>query len=148
MRRNSTLIVIVAAALMAVAAACGGGGGGDSLAGSTWKMIQLGPAGFPVPAMFQVDVNMELSADGTTIKGSGGCNGYSGSYAVVEDAFTTSNLSWTEIGCTEPEGIFEQENRFFGLLASVETFFIQGDKLTLNAPGDELLVFLRTGGGE
>jgi len=145
MRKYSTLIVIAAVAVMAVAAACGGG---DSLAGSTWKMIQLGPAGFPVPAMFQVDVNMELSVDGTTIKGSGGCNGYSGSYAMVDDTFTTSNLSWTEIGCSEPEGIFEQENRFFSLLSSVETFFIQGDKLTLNAPGDELLVFLRTGGGE
>jgi heat shock protein HslJ len=147
MRRNSTLIVIVAAALMAVAAACGGGGG-DSLAGSTWRMIQLGPAGFPVPAMFQVDVTMELSADGTSMNGSGGCNGYSGSYAVVEDAFTTDNLSWTEIGCSEPEGIFDQENRFFGLLTSVETFFISGDKLTLNAPGDDLIVFLHTGGEE
>lgn len=145
MRRYSTLTVIAAAALMAVAAACGGGGG-DSLAGTSWRLIQLGPAGFPVPAIFQVDVNMDLSVDGTSIKGSGGCNGYSGSYASADGTFSTSNVSWTEIGCSEPEGILEQETRFFGLLTTVESFFLQGDKLTLNAPGDELLVFLRVGG--
>jgi heat shock protein HslJ len=143
MRRYSTLIVTVAAALMALAAACSGG---DTLVGTSWKMIQLGPAGFPVPAIFQVEVNMELSVDGTSIKGSGGCNSYSGSYTVAEGTFATSDVSWTEISCSEPQGILEQETRFFNLLATVESFIIRGDKLTLNAPGDELIVFLRVGG--
>ena len=143
MRRCSTLIVIVTAALTALAAACSGG---DSLVGTSWNMIQLGPAGFPEPALFQVEVNMELSVDGTSIKGSGGCNSYSGSYTAADGTFATSDVSWTEIGCSEPQGILGQEARFFSLLTTVESFILQGDKLTLNAPGDELIVFLRVGG--
>ena len=113
MRTKATLFLVGLTAVLALAAACGGDDG-DPVAGTTWKMIQLGPKGFPgsadrlVPAMFLVDVTIEFSADGTTIKGSGGCNSYSGSYTLVGDAFSTSNLSWTEIGCTEPQGIFEQ----------------------------------------
>jgi heat shock protein HslJ len=94
--------------------------------------------------MFLVDVTIEFSADGTTIKGSGGCNSYSGSYTLVGDAFSTSNLSWTEIGCTEPQGIFEQEALYFDLLTSVDSFIIRDNKLTMNTPGEELIVFLRT----
>ncbi len=143
MRRFTALILVAVTAAMALAAC--GGGGGDSLAGTTWKMIQLGPAGFPVPAMFLVNVNIEFSEDGTSIKGSGGCNSYSGSYTSEGEAFSTSDVSWTEMACTEPEGISEQETRFFGLLTTVDSFIIRGNKLTFNAPGDELIVFLRTG---
>ena len=145
MRTKAVLFLVGLTAVLALAAACGGGDDGDSLAGTTWKMIQLGPAGFPVPAMFLVDVNIEFSVDGTTIKGSGGCNSLFGSYTVEEDAFSTSNVSWTEIFCTEPQGIFEQEARYFDLLTKVESFVLRDNKLTMNAPGDELIVFLRTG---
>lgn len=144
MRTKAAIFLVGLTAVLTLAAACGGGGG-DPVADTTWKMIQLGPRGFPVPAMFLVDVTIEFSADGTTIKGSGGCNSYSGSYTLVGDAFSTSNLSWTEIDCTEPEGISEQEARYFEILTSVDSFFIRDNKLTMNAPGEELLVFLRTG---
>jgi heat shock protein HslJ len=145
MRTKAALFLVGLAAVLVLAAACGGDGSGDPLAGSTWKMNQLGPAGAPVPAMSLVDVNIEFSADGTTIKGSGGCNSYSGSYTLDGDAFATSNVSWTEIGCTEPQGIFKQEALYFDLMTSAQSFVIRSDELTLKAPGDRLIVFVRAG---
>ncbi len=144
MRTKAAIFLVGLTAVLTLAAACGGGGG-DPVAGTTWKMIQLGPRGFPVPAMFLVDVTIQFSADGTTINGSGGCNSFSGNYTIGDGAFSTSNVSWTEIGCTEPQGIFEQEARYFELLTSVDSFIIRDNKLTMNAPGEELIVFLRTG---
>ena len=46
MRTKATLFLVGLTAVLALAAACGGDDG-DPVAGTTWKMIQLGPKGFP-----------------------------------------------------------------------------------------------------
>ena len=143
-RTKVAVALAVVVAVMALAAACGGDAA-DPLAGTSWSLISLGPAGFPEPAMFGVQVTAEFSEDGTSFRGSGGCNSFSGTYQVDGEAFSHTGLSWTEIGCITPEGIFEQETRFFDLLAGAESFTIKGLRLTLHAPDDEILIFLRTG---
>ncbi len=53
-------------------------------------------------------------------------------------------LATTEIACTEPEGVDEQERGYFAALASVVRFEQTGPKLTLfNAKGQMAVMLAR-----
>ena len=143
MRRGA--IALAAAAAGMLLAGCGGGGA-DGLAGTSWTLVSLGPEGFPEPAIFGSKVTVEFSGSGDAIDGSGGCNSYSGEYATAGDVFKIRELMFTERACLEPEGVLEQEARYFEILASSRSHSVDGPRLTLRAPEDRVLIFRREGG--
>ena len=69
---------------------------------------------------------------GETVSGSAGCNDYSGPYELNEAQILVGPLANTEMACTEPEGIMEQENEFLAALESVATYVIDGDMLDMH----------------
>ena len=85
-------------------------------------------------------MSAEFSPDGS-ITGGAGCNSYRGSYVSSDDTISVDAVSFTEIGCTEPEGILEQEERFLLMLSDSATFEIDADALTLTTASGETLLF-------
>jgi heat shock protein HslJ len=80
-----------------------------------------------------VIVGTELTmrfADGT-VRGSAGCNEYSGAYGLDGEQISVGPLANTERACTEPEGIMSQETEFLSALQSAATYTIDGERLDM-----------------
>jgi heat shock protein HslJ len=71
------------------------------------------------------------------IRGTAGCNRYSGAYATEEDRIKISELISTKMACTA-DGVMEQETRFLDTLSKVETWAIDGQTLSFKYPGGQL----------
>ena len=82
--------------------------------------------------------------DAGTVAGSSGCNTFSGPYEEDGARLRIGPLVTTEIACTEPEGVDEQERGYVAALASVVRFEQAGPKLTLfNAKGQMAVTLVR-----
>ncbi len=77
-----------------------------------------------------------------TVAGSSGCNTFSGPYEEDGAQLRIGPLATTEIACTEPEGVDEQERGYVAALASVVRFEQAGPKLTLFNAKDQMAVTL------
>lgn len=120
------------------------GGSSDSILLGVWYLSSLGDPAYPDSPLPDTNISAEFSPDGS-ITGGAGCNIYRGSYVSSDDTISVYLMSFTEIGCTEPEGILEQEEKFLFLLSDSETFDIDADALTLTTPSGETLLFHREG---
>jgi heat shock protein HslJ len=99
---------------------------GLSALNTQWRLQAFGKLGEEVPTLSasQVSITFELSTMGSgSIRGSGGCNGFSGSVeAVANGAIAISNLGFTDMACGSPTGVMAQEDRFFAELPNVIGF--------------------------
>lgn len=125
------------------------GGPGELTAGG-WRLETLGANGTEVPPIAGTEVSVVFAADGR-ISGTGGCNRFSGSYEMGEDASVSfSPLAATRMAC--PPQIMSQEDSFFVALGRVTRFEIEGDRLSLAASdGSRVLRFVaveETNGGD
>lgn len=91
-----------------------------------------------VPA--EPEITAEFISSGGTVRGSAGCNSYSGSYELEDDRLTIGPVASTEMFCMEPEGVMDREQEYLGLLQLAESYEIAGDELTINS-GGQVLVF-------
>ncbi len=104
--------------------ACATSSGG--LAGSEW-----GPANAP-------NTFIQFKQDGVA-SGSGGCNGFSGSYEVSGNSLKFSPLASTKRGCVGE--VMEQEIAFFNALSKVASFELNQEKkelVLMSSDGQEL----------
>lgn len=84
--------------------------------------------------------------DGTTLRlnfyesprvtASAGCNTLDGRYQLVDGTFVLSNAAMTAIGCDTPR--HEQDDWYFGFLASSPSIEIEGDSLVLAGEGTRI----------
>ena len=97
-----------------------------------------------------VDLKESSLVEGTTltirfhdgnVKGSSGCNTFSGRYEVQKESITISALNLTTDNCMKP-GIMDQERTFTNFLANVDSFVVTKDELTLTAKDDSLVKFI------
>ena len=113
----------------------------NPLAGTEWRLVELGKAGSPAAVMGS-NPTAEFSAKAMT--GWTGCNSYEGRYSVRQSKLRLDDLTWTEKGCPS-QGLFRQEQRMQDSLATVERFEVSGERLTLHSEGGQALVFQRVG---
>ena len=81
------------------------------------------------------------------VRGSTGCNQYSGPYSVDGESLEIGDLATTRMACPPPRD--EVEREYVSALGLVTTWAIDGDELVLSdASGEELLRYTqaRTGG--
>jgi len=71
--------------------------------------------------------------------GLAGCNSFWGAYTTDGDTLSISSLDSTNLSCTEPAGIMEQEVAYLGALRDAATFNIRGDALQLRAADGALV---------
>ena len=83
----------------------------------------------------------EVTADfhGGTIRGSGGCNSYSGGYTVDDNALTIGTLSVNLKFCTKP-GIMDQETAYLSALRTAATYTTTGSTLEIRDASKKLIL--------
>lgn len=126
MRRAALLLM----ATTILATGCGGGGGSSAeldLPGTSWTLADPGEATAPPTLQFAA----------ATVSGSGGCNGFSGSYEVDGERLSFGPLKATQIGCPEP--LAAAERRFFAALEEVSHGRLEDGELILAGDGGATL---------
>lgn len=124
-----------------------------ALAGTDWNVILYVEGSSMVELWPGTEITLSFG-DGT-ISGSGGCNQYDGTYAVdgpydeftegVRDeadgqAITVDIVAVTEIGCTEPSGVMDQESEYLKALESSARWLIARGNLLLRTPDGFFLI--------
>jgi heat shock protein HslJ len=113
------------------------------LAGNTWWTLAsfAGDDGTLTPVLDGTAVTATFSAEGS-LGGSAGCNHYSADYTVDGESLTIEPAIRTEMYCSEPPGIMDQEDRYLALLTEVASYRMEDGLLTLmDSDGVDLLVF-------
>jgi heat shock protein HslJ len=131
------VVALAGIAILAVAACQGAdSAASDPLDGTSWVLMayrKTSPiSGTTITAMFE---------DGQ-VRGSAGCNSYSGSYQVSGDTITVGAVAITEMACLEPEGVMEQELLFVEFLTDAQTFRLADGQLQTFRPDGEALTFI------
>ncbi|HEX8035813.1 MAG TPA: META domain-containing protein [Ktedonobacterales bacterium] len=117
-----------------------------ALAQSTWTLTQLvvnGHEQLLVPSHAPT-LHFQPQDDLTGgIRGTGGCNSYSGSYTLTDTMLRISTLGTTNMACTA--NVMDEEYAYLGALPHVERYNLGGDTLMLgSADGSVRLTFHAT----
>ena len=134
------LPVIVGIGVLALVISCSGGD--ESLRGTSWTLVALGPAADPQPTLDGSAATLSLSEDGNEVTGYTGCNSYWGSYKAGGESFTTEELSWHETGCPTAD-MFEQERAMKDILIGAKGYSSSESWLTIESADGRALVFER-----
>ncbi len=106
-----------------------GPGADRPLVGTVWHVIGGVPGIAPVP---DTTVTVVFAADGT-VRGTAGCNYYTGSYQRDRQQLTIQGMDKTVMACLDP-GVRAQEHRFLDVLRQVTAGEITGTTLRLATP--------------
>jgi heat shock protein HslJ len=112
------------------------------LTGTVWQlnMYNNGKEAL-VSTLAGTEITAVFGEDGT-LSGSAGCNNYSATYTVADDAITVSAPATTRMICAEPAGVMEQETAYLTALAMAATYTIVGDELEIaDADGNMWLTY-------
>ena len=114
----------------------------NPLANTEWQLVAMGNADSPTEVVAGNPSAKFTTA--TDMTGWTGCNAYGARYTVGESDLRLDELMWTEAGCPS-QALFRQEQRMQDLLATVETFEVSDERLTLHSEGGQVMVFERAG---
>jgi heat shock protein HslJ len=105
-----------------------------TLTGQDWTLVTL--SGAPVPP--DLTVSASFSEDGT-VSGSGGCNRYTGPYAVEGDTLTVGPLASTRMSCGPVAN--DLERTYLSALETAVGFAISGTDMVISTAADVTLEF-------
>ena len=92
----------------------------------------------PIP---QTSIRLSFK-EHTWLEGDAGCNRYTASYDRKADAgLKVSEILSTRMFCASPEGVMQQESRYFNLLKQVDSYHAQPHQLDLLVDGAVVLSF-------
>lgn len=144
----SSLVGMASATLLAACASIGSSGPDPSelvqLRGTNWKLESMLGEATLESAPVTLLVTMDGPVLGVTprVEGTGGCNRYFCSFELDGDRLKIYRPLATRKSRRDPEGIMEQEQKYFGLLTEVTSFEILGKQLVLySGDGDPLMKF-------
>jgi putative lipoprotein len=100
-----------------------------------------------------ISINGNDPLEGTTVtlnvtsarvfRGNGGCNDYGAEYQADGGSISVSNLQYTEVGCTDPAGVMEQEQQYFTMVNAASSLTVEGGKLQMTTSSGDTLIFKR-----
>ena len=82
-----------------------------------------------------------LAFENDGVAGNASCNQYFGGYEIDGSSISFGQLASTEMFCGEP-GVMEQETAYLAALASVDTWSMDGETLTLSSGDTALLAYV------
>ena len=114
----------------------------NPLAGRNYNLIGL----YNNPTLQGTTVTASFGTEGQ-LNGSGGCNNYNGRYTVESNRITVSDLTTTNVLCSEPPGVMEQESAYVTALRTVASFEFVTETVMImrNAAGQEILRYEQVG---
>ncbi|MFC1899193.1 DUF4382 domain-containing protein [Chloroflexota bacterium] len=108
---------------------------------TTWILQSYGEPGNLKDIITDTEITAEFVSSEGTVKGSAGCNSYSGSYEVEDSQLSIPGpIGATEMYCAEPEGVMDQEQEYLAALQLAESYEINDDELRIIC-GSQVLVF-------
>jgi heat shock protein HslJ len=111
-----------------------------TLTGRTWHLRRLaGDGGEMVPAIPRGGVTAVFTGDGH-LSGAAGCNFYGTYYRTEGEKVYIEEIAHTDFFCSSPEGILDQEQRYFSLLDRSAAYEIDGGTLTLYGESETALL--------
>ena len=112
-----------------------------ALEGTTWVLTSIQTGSDSMSSPIWGAEATAIVEDGA-IGGTTGCNSYSGEFAVDGANIEIGELIQTEMYCTEPEGVMEQEADYLEALSRAGSYEIVRERLTLfDAEGTPLLTY-------
>ncbi len=100
------------------------------LAGSEWTIHAYNDGkGGVTTVIADTEITMAFDDDGN-VSGSAGCNLYNGRYEAGNEVLSFGTIQSTKKMCIEPE-VMEQEAAFLAALATVNSYHIDGDQITM-----------------
>ena len=135
------LIVLLVSINFALLACASSEKASPNLDGTFWKLDSyLNDGGEMVKVLPDSIVNIEFNDDQASGKAS--CNSYGTTYTKNGENISFGPTMSTLMMCMEPEGIMDQENVYLINLASVDSYQITGEQLTLfNSDGEAVLIY-------
>ncbi|HMQ35320.1 MAG TPA: META domain-containing protein [Chloroflexaceae bacterium] len=109
------------------------------ITGPTWELVSLTPAGGAAEDTTGGGITLSFGPE-NAVSGSGGCNNYRSSYTTTGSGNIDFGAAAATLrACDEPEG--SREGRFFVALDAVNTYALDGGRLTLSADDGTELIF-------
>lgn len=125
MTNRTALLVLSALAALLLSACTTAGAAAAPIAGTTWSFVLI-DGQKPVSGRAALTINAKsLSADA-------GCNGMGGDLTIEPGRLMTGPIISTMMFC---DGVMEQEKAVSALLGASPQYKVEGDSLTLTAPG-------------
>ncbi len=103
------------------------------VSGTQWRLVSMGRVGAETNVTSGTTVTLKFSNDGR-ISGSGGCNSYGGSYKVVGDQITFSQVFSTRRACIDADGN-RKEAQYFSALGLALRFRLISTRLSIYYDG-------------
>lgn len=110
-----------------------------ALDGTAWALDTLIDGELAMSVLTTTTPSLAVDTGEGSLRGTTGCNGFSGAVVVEGRAFTVAEMTWTEIGC-EPD-IMRQETLILDVLQNAESYEIDGDHLTIFSTEGRSLVY-------
>jgi heat shock protein HslJ len=138
MNAKHTAIATLIGVIILVLAACGGTGttSADPLDGTAWELTAYGTSE-PIPG-----TTITATFEEGQMRGSAGCNTYSGSYQVDGEFINVGQLAMTEMACLQPEGVMDQELMYLEFLRGARIFELGDGGLRIFRSDGEALTFV------
>jgi len=118
-----------------------GCGTGPSIENVRWILLSYGDPETPYAVLPDTSVTARFNSGTKQIRGSGGCNTYTGEYEIEENSLTlTGPFAVTEMWCGNEIGA--QESTYLEILLTAESYEID-DNILLIRCGDDVLYYER-----
>jgi putative lipoprotein len=133
--RNLTLSVLF---LIGLLQGCSATAQDEQTLVGTWQVQRIAAQALPADSAPTLTFDKDKRAHGN-----GGCNRYQGSYETTGQNLTFGPLAATRMACPAPQ--MDAEQLFFGNLAKVTSYHLEGTALNLRAADGEVVMVLRQG---
>jgi len=122
-----------------------------SLEGTTWtltafieeRVVEGMPAPLPMPTDLLPETQITATFEDARVRGSAGCNTYGAAYVRTGSSLDLEAPAATEMACSGPAGVMEQEQRYLNILRDVTTYHIHGSQLWLETSDGRVLFFVQ-----
>jgi heat shock protein HslJ len=110
----------------------------------TWALESFNSIAGPQPIIEGTNISMSIDMEKMQLNGTGGCNSYSADF-VIDDKnhdISISNVISTEMVCTEPENVMQQELSYYATLGQIRFFTFEQTTFNMVVGADAGLHFV------
>jgi heat shock protein HslJ len=113
---------------------------GAGLENTTWLLQSYGETGNLKAVLNGTEITVTFDGGKDQVYGSAGANTYTGSYEVIGDKLSISELAWTEMYRLDPPGVMAQEVEYLRIFKAAESFQVKNGTLQINS-GKQVLIY-------
>ena len=139
MRTKVVLITILSALVVIGLTACNDTKA--ALEDKEWVLALYGEQGDLQAVLAGTEITAIFDSAESQVTGSAGCNSYFADYEASGNKLTFSDIAQTEMYCTAPEGVMDQEQEYLTLLSDTATFQVEDSLLMITSSDDQVLFF-------